>query len=298
MKEIVKWTYEFSKNGTPAAHAAPGETVKFIAEDGLGGQIQRDDQLLTDIVFEQCNGAAGPLFVDGAEPGDALAVDILNIDVADHGVACTIQGMGPLWDRCELRTRRFEIRDGYALFNDGVKWPIDPMIGVIGTAPDGDDVPTGYVFNGGGNMDSRRIRKGATVWFPVRVPGALLCMGDLHATMGDGEVIGTGIEIAGEITVRIRLLKNFKLNWPVTETRGAWFVNTCGATCDEAIDRGYKELHRLISQAYGWDGTDTAIYMSVQGFLESNQACLTPDEGGDTFRVGTPKVPNKPRLIG
>lgn len=297
MKEIVKWTYEFSKNGVPVEHAVPGETVKFIAEDGLGGQIQQNDQLLTDIVFEKCNGAAGPLYIDGAEPGDALAVDILNIDVADHGVACTIEGMGPLWDSCELRTRRFEIRDGYALFNDDVKWPIDPMIGVIGTAPDGDDVPTGYVFNGGGNMDSRKIRKGATVWFPVRVKGAMLCMGDLHATMGDGEVIGTGIEIAGEITVRVRLVKNFKLNWPVTETKNAWFVNTCGDTCDEAIDRGYKEMQRLISQAYGWDMTDTAIYMSVQGFLESNQACLTPDEGGDTFRVGTPKVPNKPRLI-
>jgi amidase len=297
MQELREWTYEFSKNGKPVAHAKSGEVLKFIVNDGLGNQIQHDEQLLTDIDFTKCNGATGPLYVDGAEPGDALAVDILNIDVKDHGACCTIEDLGPLWPSCELRTHIVSIKDGYALFN-GIKWSIDPMIGVIGTAPDGDDVPTGFVFNGGGNMDSRKIRKGATVWFPVRVPGALLEMGDLHATMGDGEVVGTGIEIEGEIIVRVRLLKKFKLNWPVTETKDAWFVNTRGATCDEAIEYGYKELQRLISKAYGWDMTDTAMYISMRGFLESNQACLTSDEGGDTFRVGTPKVADKPRLIG
>ena len=96
----------------------------------------------------------------------------------------------------------------------------------------------------------------------------------------------------------MRLLKNFKLNWPVTETKRAWYVNTCGPTCDEAIRRGYEELQRLISKAYGWDATDTTMYMSIQGFVESNQACISPDEGGDTFRVGTPKVLTMPRLVG
>lgn len=297
MQELTQYTYVFSKNGEPIAHAKSGEVVKFVTRDCNNGQIQNEHQFADNINWNQTNPATGPLYIDGAEPGDVLAVDILNIDVDDHGVACTIPGLGPLWPSCELRTRRIEIRDGYALFKD-VKWPIDPMIGVIGTAPDGEDVSTGFVFNGGGNMDSRMITKGVTVWLPVRVPGALLAMGDIHATMGDGEVIGNGLEIAGEIVVRVRLVKNFTLNWPVTETRDAWFVNTRGATCDEAIEAGYKEMQRLISQAYAWDMTDTAIYMSLQGYLESNQACLTPDEGGNTFRVGTPKVATKPRLIG
>ena len=297
MQVLSECTYTFSKDGKPIAHAKPGETVKFVTRDCNDGQIQREDQYADHINWEQCNPATGPLFIDGAEPGDVLAVDILNIDVDDHGVVCTIPELGPLWPSCELRTHLIDIRDGYAIYKD-VKWPIDPMIGVIGTAPDGDNVSSGFVFNGGGNMDSQIITKGHTLWLPVRVPGALLAMGDIHATMADGEVIGNGIEIAGEITVRVRLVKNFELNWPVTETRDAWFVNTCGATCDEAIERGYKEMQRLISQAYGWDMTDTAMYMSIQSFLCSNQACLTPDEGGDTFRTGTPKVASKPRLIG
>ena len=127
--------------------------------------------------------------------------------------------------------------------------------------------------------------------------GALLAMGDVHAAMGDGEVCGCGIEIAGEVIVRVRILKNFKLNWPLLETKDAYYVNARGATCDEAIHSAYVELHRLISQAYELDYTDTAMYMSIQGLLSANQACLVEQAGGDSFRVGTPKVLNKKPLI-
>ena len=228
-----------------------------------------------------------------------LAVDILDIQVADQGVMMTLKGYGALWPTCEVRTKIIPVKDGYAHFND-VVWPIDPMIGVIGTAPDAEPVPSGYSFNGGGNMDSRLIKKGATVYFPVRVPGALLAMGDIHATMGDGEVCETGIEIPGEILVRVRIIRNFKLNWPVTETEDFWFVNTNGRTCDVAIRRGYEELQRLVMNAYGWDATDVTFYLSAQARLEANQAVLDineTDEEGDTFRVGVPKLSSKPRLI-
>ena len=99
----------------------------------------------------------------------------------------------------------------------------------------------------------------------------------------------------GEVTVRVRLLKNFKLNWAVTETKDAWYVNSCADDCDEAIRNGYFELRRLIANAYGLSLPDAAIYMSLRGYLECNQACLIPH---DTFRVGTPKLPDKRPLIG
>ena len=94
------------------------------------------------------------------------------------------------------------------------------MIGVIGCAPSGPDVIDGYVGSHGGNMDCKLITKGTRLYFPVRVEGALLQMGDVHAAMGDGELCGTGIEIPAEITVRVSLLKNFELHWPVLETFG------------------------------------------------------------------------------
>ncbi len=299
MQEIKEFVYSFSKDNKPVAYANDGEILKFKTQDCFGNQIQKDTDLVTEINFEHTNPATGPVYVQGAKVGDTLAVDILNIDVADKGVISTLEGYGALWKTCELRTKIVEVKDGYVYFND-VKVPSEPMIGVIGTAPDKEDVPSGYSFNGGGNMDSRKITAGTTVYFPVRVDGALLAMGDVHAAMGDGEVCETGVEIVADIVVRVRVIKNFKLNWPVTETKDCYFVNTNGRNCDVAIQRGYEELQRLIMNAYGWDATDTTMYISIAGRLESNQAVLDineTDEEGDTFRVGIPKTSEKPPLI-
>ena len=105
-------------------------------------------------------------------------------------------------------------------------------------------------------MDSKVITKGARVYFPVRVAGALLQMGDLHATMGDAELCGTGIEIKGEILVKTSIIKNFELNWPVTETSDYWYVNACDHEYPTALKYASKELQRLICNEYGWDKTD------------------------------------------
>ncbi|WP_102341998.1 acetamidase/formamidase family protein [Galactobacillus timonensis] len=299
MLTLRKFIYDFCKDNAPEANCDPGTIVHFVTQDCFGGQIKTEADHEENIDFTHTNPATGPLYVNGAEPGDVLAVDILDIQTASHGVIATIEGFGALWKTCELRTKIVQVRDGVVYFND-VTWPADPMIGVIGTAPAKDPVPSGYSFCCGGNMDSRKIRKGATVYFPVQVEGALLAMGDVHASMGDGEVCETGIEIAADIVVRVRLIKQFHLNWPVTETADAWYVNTNGRTCDTAIQRGYEELQRLVMNAYGWDATDTTMYISVQGILEANQAVLDQnetDEEGDTFRVGVPKLAGKPRLI-
>lgn len=294
MKELKNLSYTFSKNAEPEAHALPGDVVCFDLVDCFNGSLKSEAELAGEIKDDNVNAITGPLYVDGAEPGDALAVEILDIAVDDHGWSCTVPGLGVL--EHEQRTHRIEVKDGYCIYKD-VKWPVNTMIGTIGCPVADRDVPSVYVFEGGGNMDSRKIVKGVTLWLPVRVKGGLLGMGDLHATMGDGEVIGTGVEISGKVTVRVGLVKNFLLNWPVTETAHAYFVNTRGETCDAAITAGYKEMQRLLAQAYGWDLTDTAMYMSMQGYVEANQACISPDEGGDTFRVGTPKVASMPRLI-
>ena len=296
MKTLTEFTYKFSKDSTPIGHADPGETVKFIVEDCFEGQVTEESDEPYHADYSHSNPATGPLYVNGAEPGDVLAVDILDIKVEHQGAVIICEGCGPLWKTSEPRTRILRIEDGCALYKD-VKIKIDPMIGTIGTAPDGGDIPSAHVFGCGGNMDSNIITEGVTVWLPVRVPGALLAMGDLHACMGDGEVVGTGLEIGGEITVRVRLLKGFELNWPVTETEDAWYVNTNGPTCDEAITLGYYEMQRLIANAYGWDMSDASMYMTLSGSLSANQACIEASAGGNTFRIGTPKLPNKGGLI-
>ena len=182
---------------------------------------------------------------------------------------------------------------------NGVKFPIDPMIGVIGTAPDGEDVIDGFVGAHGGNLDNKLITKGTRMYFPVRVPGALLQMGDVHATMGDAELCGTGIEIAAEITVKVSLVKGFELNWPVLETfgpHGKWYVNASAQEFDEALMNVSKEMQRLLMHITGWDAIDTYMYMSVQSDVELSQACK-PCEVQLSLRMGTPKLPQFPPLV-
>jgi len=290
------YIYEHAETNVPAAHASDGEVVIFDTRDCYNRLVQREDISLEEQVGDEPdNPATGPLYVDGAEPGDVLAVDILKIDVADHGVVA--MGSGPFRDRSvPERFHILPIRDGVTEFH-GVHWQLRPMIGVIGTAVPGRKVATFDAFEGGGNMDSRVITEGVTVWLPVRVPGAMLAMGDIHASMGDGEVCGTGLEADGSITVRVRVRKNFELNWPVTETSDMFYVNTNANSCDDAIRVAYMEMRRLIARATGWDETEAALYMTLRGTLEANQACLVPNGGGNTFRVGTPKSAELPRLI-
>ena len=170
------------------------------------------------------------------------------------------------------------------------------MIGVIGTAPDGEDVIDGFVGAHGGNLDNKLITKGTRMYFPVRVPGALLQMGDVHATMGDAELCGTGIEIAAEITVKVSLVKGFELNWPVLETfgpHGKWYVNASAQEFDEALMNVSKEMQRLLMHITGWDAIDTYMYMSVQSDVELSQACK-PLRGAAEPAHGNPEAASVP----
>lgn len=295
MKIVDQSVYNFSKNNAFCISANPEEILLFKTMDCFSNRIKTEEDLLHEMDYSIANPAAGPVYINGAEVGDVLAVDILDIKVAEQGVICTSHGCGPLSDDMELRTRVVPITDGFAEFN-GVKFLINPMIGVIGTAPDGDDVVDGYPGNHGGNMDSKIITKGVRVYFPVRVKGALLQMGDIHATMGDAELCGTGIEVAGEILVKTSLIKNFELNWPVTETATHWYVNACAQEYPDAVKFASKELQRLLMNVTGWDKTDTYMYMSVQSDVEVNQACK-PCEVAMILRMGTPKLTQFKPLI-
>lgn len=298
MKIIDKSVYNFSKDNAPVINADEGELLLFKTMDCFSNRLKTEEDLITDLSYsyDVANPAAGPVYINGAEPGDVLVVDILDIKVAPQGVISTCEGVGPFHDDMEIRTRVVPITDGVAEFN-GVKFPIDPMIGVIGTAPSGADVIDGYPGNHGGNMDSKLIKKGARVYFPVRVAGGLLQMGDIHATMGDAELCGTGIEIPGEILVKVSIIKNFELNWPVTETATHWYINACADNFDDALKNASYETRRLLMNITGWDKTDTYMYMSVQCDVEINQACV-PCEVPMILRFGVPKLTQFRPLIG
>ena len=297
MQVITDQVYRFSKDSQPCAWADPGETLVFETLDCFSNRITDESVTMQslDYGYDVANPAAGPVFVKGAEPGDVLVVDILDIDVADEGTIATDDHCGPLYEGMPYVTKKVRIERGFACFN-GVRFPIRPMIGVIGTAPSGDDVIDGYIGSHGGNMDCKLIERGARVDLPVRVEGALLQMGDVHAAMGDSEICGTGIEIPASITVRIALVKGYELNWPVLETKDAWYVNASAPEYREACRNAACELHRLLMRATGWSASDTYMYMSVQCDLEINQGCK-PCDVEMSLRFGAPKHPSIKPLI-
>ena len=225
-RDQVIWS--FGPELEPVLEVEPGDTVVFETNDCFTGQIRSEDDLVTQIDLERINGATGPVAVKGAEPGDSLIAEILEVKPIEWGVATLIPGFGQLIDQVRSPvTRLFEVRDGTIRMNDRVSFPARPMVGVVGVATDGEDLSNGLAGRHGGNLDDHLHGKGARIFFPVRQPGGMFAVGDMHASMGDGEICGTGVEIEGEVVVRFGLLKGKHSTWPLCERDGDWIIAYC-----------------------------------------------------------------------
>lgn len=291
---ITDFLYQFAATNKPVAHAVNGDTLTFKTQDCFSGRIVNPTDLTTTFNYDSANPATGPVFVETAQPGDILVAEILDIRVAQRGVVTTLPGCGPLSDTQEIRTKPIDIIDGMAQFND-LQFPVEPMVGVIGVAPANGEVRCGFPGNHGGNMDCKQIKKGAILYLPVQVEGALFALGDLHAVMGDGELCGTGLEIAGEVDVRLSVLKGQSIAWPVLETPEKWYALANAEHYPDALKQAAEQMQSLICNAYGWDLTDAYLYMSLQSDTEICQACK-PCLVDLIVRVGTPKRSDKPLI--
>ena len=261
--------YSMSAGHAPAARVPSGETVVFETTDCYGGQIVREEQLLGGIDWDEINPATGPLFVEGAQPGDLLKVSVLDIRIAGHGVMTAMPGEGAVG--CKLtgdRTRIIPVRDGRVHFSDRVVLDAAPMIGVIGTAPaEGWEIPTGTPDVHGGNMDNTRICKGSVLYLPVNVEGALLAVGDLHALMADGEVLICGLEIAGEVEAKVEVVKGADLPVPVVVSGGAVMTVASAPTLDQAALDATHHMMDLMTAGGTVDPQEAGMLLSLKGDL-------------------------------
>ncbi len=195
--------YAIDKAVPPRLRLSAPATVTIATLDARAGRLTQPDQVEATAPdyrdrFPKANPATGPIYIEGAEPGDVLTAEILRIDLGARGYTLVKPDFGVIRGVVERPVARFaDVKDG-AIDFAGVRLPVRPMVGVIATAPDGEPVGTAYVGRHGGNLDCNLIAEGATVHLPVRVPGALFYIGDVHAVMGDGEVSGSGFEIAAE----------------------------------------------------------------------------------------------------
>jgi amidase len=293
-REDVIWA--FGPELDPVLEIDPGETVTFETNDCFTGQIASEDDLVTDIDLSRINGATGPIAVRGAEPGDSLIAEILDVRPIEFGFACLIPGFGQLIEAVESPlTRMFRVENGWIEMNERVRFPARPMVGVVGVATDGDTFSNGLAGRHGGNLDDHLHGKGARIYFPVRQEGGMFAVGDMHASMGDGEICFTGVEIAGELDIRFDLLKGKQATWPVTELPNAWVPHATADDYDDALKLCSEESAKLLVDEWGFTIEDAFIFLSVACDAGVAQACKPAPGGfGTIARFTIPKLDATP----
>lgn len=258
VNDIMKW------DNKPAGYCKSGDTIVFETKDCYDNTITSSERPLGDRKGLS-NPVTGALYVEGAEVGDILKVEIEDIKLRSWGVMRSSPTAGVFHEKYEKREAIiFQVKDNKIYFDDKLILDADPMIGVIGTAPiEKEGIPTTTPGKHGGNMDCKKIVKGSTIYLPVNVKGGLLSMGDIHALMGDGEVFICGLEIAGEITVKVSVLKNIKLPTPFLYSRGKVMSIQSAEDLDKAGDMAAKEMFEFVKEATKQDDVRTGMLMSL-----------------------------------
>ena len=244
----------------PVLRIADGDTVVTTTIDAHG-----TDQFGNPAGVEP-NPQTGPFHIEGAEPGDTLAVrfDSLapNRDTGFSYTPLALNVVDPSFIR-EMPERqrqlwRIDRERGTATLADALPRlgaftrPLAPMLGCFGVAPAGGQaISTTTSGEHGGNMDYRRFVAGTTVYLPVFVPGALFCLGDGHAAQGDGEIVGTGIETSFDVQFTVRLIKGKKIHWPRGEDSESIFTVGNARPLEQAVQHATTEMLRWLTTDYG-----------------------------------------------
>lgn len=219
----------------PAVFISCKDVITVETNDCYDGMVVSEIDEENKIEKNRINPATGPIYVNGAEPGDTLVVEIMNITVKGNGVMRISPEFGVLKEKVKKSMfKLISISEGMINFNEKFKLPVKPMIGVIGTSPAADNIGNESPGDHGGNMDTRDICQGSIVYLPVKVEGGLLALGDIHALMGDGETSGTGVEVSGEVSIRVDVIKDTKQVRPYIETENAYYTVCSAPTLEEA----------------------------------------------------------------
>lgn len=279
---------------TPVLSITPGQTVEIETVDSSGGQLNDGSGLddLSALSFDAVNPVTGPIFIEGAEPGDAVAITFLDFKPSGWGWTANIPGFGLLTDQFPdpaLHIWKYDpVSMAPALYGPGGKVPLKPFVGTIGLAlaetGNHSVVPPRRV---GGNLDIRDNAVGTTLYLPVEVAGGLLSLGDTHAAQGDGEICGTAIESPMVVAAKIDLIKDANFAFPRFETSGpvtthldgAGYKATTGIGPDimQAARDAVSGMVDWISATTGMSATEAYMLCSVCGDLRISEIVDMPN---------------------
>lgn len=286
---------KWSRQNTPKFTVSSGETVSFDAIDSSNGQLDTSSKAsaIKTLDLDNVNPVFGPIYMNDAQPGDVLKVEVLDLQVADWGWSAIIPGFGLLADEFsepEIKIWELNREAGFAQFKN-MRIPLRPFLGCMGLAPANDEeLSTVPPTNAGGNMDCRELSVGSTVFLPVQTAGALFSCGDGHAAQGHGEVCGTAIETPIRATLRFELLKN--QSWmtapqfqtppraqipnplPDLGTYGAFGI---APDLYEATRSATRNLIQWLVQTKGLTRSEAYILASVAGDLQIAEVVNVPN---------------------
>jgi acetamidase/formamidase len=270
--------YAWDVGNEPVLTIASGDTVVVHTRDVSDNQITPESKAdaIVALDWARVYPLAGPIRVNGAQPGDTLAVEILDLHTQGWGYAAIIPGFGLLADDfTEPYLRVFDLSNGeVAYVRDDIAVPIEPFLGTMGVCPAGaKEQPVMPPGTFGGNMDTRQLTRGSTLYLPVEVEGALFSCGDAHAAQGDGEVCVTGIEAPMYAALRFTLRKGRRIPAPQFVTAGpltprvdgAGFYGTTGVGPDlyRASQDAVRAMIDHLSATYGLPPEDAYVLSSL-----------------------------------
>jgi amidase len=275
----------FSATHPPVLRVQPGESFimetndRFATYEGPESSLEAMEILQT---------MAGPVYIEGAKPGDTLKVEVLDVTLPlPYGWIGATPGRGPLGDRISaFRKTRVQITDKGVVFSDKVTMPLRPMIGRIGVAPKEGTKRSNEKGAFGGGMGNTQITAGAAVYLPVFHAGGLLTIGDCHAAMGDGETTASAVECAFDATFRVTIADNFSVSRPVVVTATEVMTTGEGQTMEAATTMAVQAMADLLEDTIGVDATEAAMLIACAADVRAGLAGNPPY----TMRVAMPKT--------
>jgi acetamidase/formamidase len=273
-----RYHYVYGPFADPVLRVEPGAVISAETHDAFEGRITSESDRPSDILnFPYLNPQNGPIYVNGAEKGDALAVHIRSIvprGPQPCGTTCLITEFGGLVatgatallnQPLPERVRKLHVTEQGVRWNDRITLPYEPFIGTIGCSPEIEAISSLVPDYYGGNMDLPDVGVGSIVYLPVNAPGALLYLGDCHAAQGDGELCGVAVEHPTVTTVQVDLIKGWRLAWPRLETETMLMCIGSARPMEDAVRIAYRELIRWLVAEYGFEEADAYLLLTQCG---------------------------------
>jgi acetamidase/formamidase len=270
------FSYVYSPYRDPIATIRRGETVSIYTIDAFGDVITGEDTLPSDTLGPYLNPQTGPFFIEGAEPGDTLAVRIENIEATrDWAASATVPFFGGLTSTNLTQMLQDPLEERVWIYNRTPqktrkykdKWEIPwaPFFGTIGTAPHIEAIGALAPGDHGGNMDVPDVTIGNTIYLPVKHSGALFYVGDAHAAQGQGELCGVALEIAAKGTFTFDVIKGKAITWPRIESPDRIMAVGSARPMEDAARIAYTQVIKWMVDEYGWDKLDAYQLLSQAG---------------------------------